>query len=177
MKETPLNKDNGFSLIEVLVTLVLVTVGILGMVTMQSRSIQYAQEAVQRNAAVELTIQLTEMLRTNPPAVFYKKHGSAFSPAYAEPSAADCKAPSTPQKQRDCWLEQVQKTLPGADSLLSKSFYICKSFNASSSKDPDCDESGPITEIQLAWTVKPGSCPDDRAPDNTTCIYRTRIEL
>jgi type IV pilus assembly protein PilV len=172
-----LNKHEGFSLIEVLVTLVLVTVGILGMVTMQSRSIQYTQEAVQRNAAVELTTQLTEILRTNPAAAFYKNPGSAFNPAYAEPSASDCKAPSTAQKQRDCWLEQAQKTLPGAASLLNNSFYICKSFNSSPEKDPDCDTNGPVTEIQLAWTVKPGSCPDDRAPDNTTCIYRTRIEL
>ncbi|WP_298187074.1 type IV pilus modification protein PilV [uncultured Pseudomonas sp.] len=172
-----MNKHNGFSLIEVLVTLVLVTVGILGMVTMQSRSIQYTQEAVQRNAAVELTVQLTEILRSNPDALFYKEDGKAFSPAYAEPSAADCKAPNTAQKKRDCWLERVQKTLPGAAGLLSNSFYICKSFSSSAVKKPNCEANGPITEIQLAWTVKPDSCPDVRAPDNTTCIYRTRIEL
>ena len=173
----PLNKHNGFSLIEVLVTLVLVTVGILGMVTMQSRSIQYSQDAVQRNAAIELTIQLTEMLRANPDPVFYKKYETALSPTYSAPGAGDCAAPDTAQKQRDCWLEKVQKTLPGAESLLTKGFYICKSFDKSTGKEPDCTANGPVTEIQLAWTVKPGGCPDDRALNDTTCIYRTRIEL
>ena len=47
--------SQGFSLIEVLVTIVLTTVGILGMVALQSKSIQYTQDAVNRNTAIALT--------------------------------------------------------------------------------------------------------------------------
>ena len=65
-------KSNGFSLIEVMVTLVLTTIGILGMVAMQGRSIQYSQDAVHRNAAVMLTGDLLEIIRTNPTEILQK---------------------------------------------------------------------------------------------------------
>ena len=47
-------RDQGFSLIEVLVALLLTTVGVLGMVALQGRSVQYTQDSVQRNVAVDL---------------------------------------------------------------------------------------------------------------------------
>lgn len=191
-----MKKQYGFSLIEVLVTLVLVTIGILGMITMQGRSIQYTQESVQRNAAVDLTNQLVEIMRANPqllfsdyppkqPAssnllsssLFYKNKGSNFSPAPAPVAEGECSAPKEPEKQRDCWLEQVKSKLPNATALLNEHFYICRSPEPTNSSTPNCNNSGSTIEIQLAWNVKNGGCPDDRAPDETTCIYRTRIEL
>ena len=48
------NRDQGFSLIEVMVTLVLLTVGMLGLVVMQGRGIQYTADAAQRNNALML---------------------------------------------------------------------------------------------------------------------------
>jgi type IV pilus assembly protein PilV len=191
-----LKKQSGFSLIEVLVTMILVTTGVLGMVAMQSRSIHYTQESVQRNAAVDLTNQLVEVLRANPelifdgvppaqPAstglktasIFYKAKGSDFSPSPATLTDGACAAPSTPQKQRDCWLEQVKRKLPNASALLNDHLYICRSSEPTSTSTPKCDDEGSTLEIQLAWSVKKGTCPDDRAPNETTCIYRTRIEL
>ena len=61
----------GFSLIEVLMALLLTTVGVLGMVALQGRSIQYTQDAVQRNTAVELANDLIEIVRANPQPVSY----------------------------------------------------------------------------------------------------------
>lgn len=167
------------------------------MVAMQGRSIQYTQESVQRNAAVDLTNQLIEIMRANPqlifdnfppaqPAssdllddsIFYKKKGHAFSPAPVTLADGACMAPDTPQKQRDCWLEQVKSKLPNAAALINEHLYICRSPEPSSTSAPNCDDSkGSTLEIQLPWNVKPGGCPDDRAPNETTCIYRTRIEL
>jgi type IV pilus assembly protein PilV len=192
-----LKSKNGFSLIEVLVTLVLVTTGVLGMVAMQGRSIQHTQESVQRNAAVDLTNQLVEIMRANPqliyvnfppkyPAntgllnnsIFHKKKGQAYSPIPATLADGDCAAPDTPQKQRDCWLEQVKTKLPNAAALINDYMYICRSPEPSNTSTPNCDDNkGSTLEIQLPWNVKSGGCPDDRAPNDTTCIYRTRIEL
>ena len=42
---------SGFSMIEVLVTLIIVTTGVLGMVAMQGRSIQFTQDSAQRSTA------------------------------------------------------------------------------------------------------------------------------
>lgn len=186
-----MNNSKGFSLIEVLVTLLLVTLGILGMVALQSRSIQYTQDSVQRNSAVELSNQLIDMMRTNPaelftdippdyPAndglksssLFFKNKGSNFSPAPTVPSASACVDPEGAQLQRDCWIEQVKARLPDSATLLTSQSYICRSSTAG-----DCNNQGSTIEIQLAWQVKKDACPDIRTPNATTCIYRTRIEL
>jgi|SRR5690606_19305357 len=184
--------SKGFSLIEVMVTLVLTTIGILGMVAMQGRSIQYTQDSVQRNTAIMLASDLVEIMRANPgeifkkapPAdpvysglkensLFYKKPKSSFDSA---PAACDAN-PNTAIEMRDCWIESVEASLPGAEALLESAFHICRSSAPSDEEEPNCDDQGSMLEIQLAWTVKDGACPDERAPNSTTCIYRTRVEL
>jgi len=183
-----MKNSKGFSLIEVMVTLVLTTIGILGMVAMQGRSIQYTQDSVQRNAAVMLADDYLEIIRANPEELFekvppkepfysefkntspfYKKAGSDFSTA----PVACVSNPKSALEMRNCWVETAQAALPNAAaSYLKKAFYVCRSSTPGS-----CDDKGSMLEIQLAWTVKAGTCPDDRAPDDTTCIYRTRVEL
>lgn len=182
-----MTKNKGFSLIEVMVTLVLTTIGILGMVAMQGRSIQYTQDSVQRNAAVMLASDFVEIIRANPEALFektppaapfysdfkdnspfYKQAGSNFATA----PGACAGNPKSALEMRDCWVEATQATLPGAADLFGSAFYICRS-----SAPGNCNDKGSMLEIQLAWSVKAGTCPDSRAPDDTTCIYRARVEL
>ncbi|MBD9415627.1 type IV pilus modification protein PilV [Pseudomonas sp. PDM16] len=184
-----MSKNNGFSLIEVLITLVLTTIGILGVVAMQTRSIQYTQDSVQRNAAVALAGELVEIMRANPQLVrgaqggmlnnnssmLFKSRAAGFNPAPA--SCADPASAKTAQQQRDCWIAKVRRVLPGADGLLNSDFYMCRSPSISNAVAPVCADRGTMIEIQLAWTVKEGGCIDDRAPNETTCIYRTRVEL
>lgn len=186
-----MNDSKGFSLIEVLVTLLLVTLGILGMVALQSRSIQYTQDSIQRNSAVELSNQLIDMMRVNSPllfaeappkfpannkligdSLFLKSKGSDFSPAPDTPAANACVAPEEPQQQRDCWIDQLKTKLPDGATLLTSHVYICQSSEAGK-----CDSKGSTIETQLAWRVKKGACQDTRESDDTICIYRTRIEL
>lgn len=184
----------GFSLIEVLVTLLLTSIGVLGMVAMQGRSIQYTQDAVQRNAAVALAGELIDIIRTNPgelyantpplepvysgmksSSMFYKKMDESFSPA-----PISCDKPQeakSAQQQRDCWIMKAQQMLPGGEDVFNKSTYICRSSTISNGASPNCDIAGSILEIQLAWSVRKGTCIDDKAPDETTCIYRIRVEL
>lgn len=184
-----MNKLKGFSLLEVLVTLVLTTVGILGMVAMQSRSIEYTQDSVQRNTAVMLSNELVEIMRANPSEIF-EPNGTAgvlfgkfkteslflksAGASFATPPSA-CENPSaalTAQEQRDCWVTKVQNSLPEAINLFNNAFYICQS-----STRGVCDARGSVLEIQIAWAVKDGACPAAGAPNSTTCIYRTRVEI
>lgn len=62
--------NKGFSLIEVLVALLLTTIGVLGMVALQGRSIQYTQDSVQRNTAIVLAGDLIEIVRAHPKELF-----------------------------------------------------------------------------------------------------------
>ncbi len=55
----------GFSLIEVLVTLVILAVGLLGVAMMQMTSMRFTQSANQRTIATNLAYELIDMARSN----------------------------------------------------------------------------------------------------------------
>lgn len=194
IKISPVIKHNrGFSLIEVLITIVLTTVGILGMVALQSKSIQYTQDAVNRNTAIALTNELVEILRTNrdelfdrkPPqdlvysrvkssTVFYSSDGSlAFS-------ASDCGTgvAQTATQQAGCWLRKVEAVLPAAsEASISANFKLCPSHSFSSGV-PTCagsDYSGSTLAVQLAWRSKDKVCGPEAESD--VCTFNTRVEL
>lgn len=57
--------NQGFSLIEVLVSLVILSVGLLGIAGLQVRSLKATQDTVQRNTAAMLTKDIIERMRSN----------------------------------------------------------------------------------------------------------------
>jgi type IV pilus assembly protein PilV len=168
----------GFSLIEVLITLLLVTIGVLGMVAMQSRTIQYTQDSVQRNAAAALANDLLELIRIQPTGLptssgFYKAAGTAFPTV----DLAGCAStPVSAQQQLACWGQKASKLLPGVTiARLTNDFYICRTAVPGT-----CAASGSAVEIQLVWEVKAGECMDNTDANdstNTFCRYRLRSDI
>jgi type IV pilus assembly protein PilV len=182
--------SNGFSLVEVLVALLLTTIGILGMVTLQGRSIQHSQDSIQRNTAIGLTHDFVEMIRgqaqeiynKTPPktptnegfknaSLFYKNKGSNFSNTAACVTTPN-RVAKTPQEQLNCWVEAVTTSLPGAGALIQSDMYVCRS-----SSPGQCNGNGSMLEIQLAWQTKEKDCLDAADPDATVCTYRVRVQL
>lgn len=191
-----MKNSRGFSLIEVLVTIVLTTVGILGMVALQSRSIQYTQDAVNRNAAVTLAYDLVEIMRSHRDDVFANKPPLEYSytellsatPVYNANGSLSLTAANCPdvahtlQEQGDCWLKQVQDTLPDASSLVAGSFKVCPSFKLAdenySNSAPECageNYTGSTLGIQMAWRSKEAVC--GKNSDSDICTFTTRVEL
>ncbi|MBE7376133.1 type IV pilus modification protein PilV [Pseudomonas lopnurensis] len=181
--------NKGFSLIEVLVALLLTTIGILGMVALQGRSIQYTQDSVQRNTAIVLAGDLIEIMRAHPKALFdmappqfpmnsgiksasllYKKKGDDFANR-AACVTSPTRIAKTAQEFRDCWADRVEALLPGGAELFEDHTYICRS-----STPGDCDDKGSMIEIRLAWQVREGACLDASNPDDTVCTYTVRVE-
>lgn len=179
----------GFSLIEALITLVLTAIGILGIVAMQSRSIQYTQNSVERNTAIVLTNELIEIIRSNPSevfehvlpdypinnslksdSIFFKAAGADFTTA-----ADDCESPTTAssaQELRDCWVAKAKTRLPEGDSLFNSDAYICRSSTPGA-----CDDKGSAIEIQLAWSSRgEGGCLTAEGADSDVCTFSTRVE-
>ena len=189
--------SQGFSLIEVLVTIVLTTVGILGMVALQSKSIQYTQDSGNRNAAVTLANDLIEIMRSNRDDLFANKPPLEYSytnllstttiynaDGSLKLNAANCPTsgvPNTLQQQGDCWLKQAQETLPDATALIG-SFKVCPSFELttagfadSAPKCADASYTGSTLAIQLAWRSKEKICGKDS--NSNVCTFTTRVEL
>lgn len=173
--------SNGFSMIEVLVSLLVICVGVLGMVAMQWRSIQYTQETALRNAAIMLADDLIELMRSNPASALSDELFSSNSPYYKALSAEF--QTETPQNcmSRDrsaggdavakqdvsCWLQQVKTLLPVTDDIINSSFAVCPISNP----DSCSTNSESVVMIRMAWPDKSGQCESD------ICIYTLRTEL
>ncbi|MEB3735078.1 type IV pilus modification protein PilV [Halopseudomonas pachastrellae] len=71
-------KTAGFGLLEVLITLLLVTVGLLGMVAMQGRSIAYTTDSLHRTQAAILANELIEIIRATPSSVVEDENASLY---------------------------------------------------------------------------------------------------
>lgn len=187
-----MKNSQGFSLIEVLVTIVLTTVGILGMVALQSKSIQYTQDAVNRNTAIALTNELVEIMRANRDELFVK--APPVEPMYAQLKEStvfyttngrvdfahgDCVTPAqTAKQQAGCWLAKVRTQLPGGDTdEIAGQIKLCPSFELKEG-EPECaggSYTGSTMAIQVAWRSKESIC--GKNLDSDICTFVTRVEL
>lgn len=175
-------RSAGFSMIEVLVSLLITVVGVLGMVALQSKAIPYTQDSVQRNTAIMLVDDLVEIIRSAP-ADCTTGNSCLKAPGASFPSpASDCTpSPSALSEQIGCWASRASTMLPGADDLLdSDSFYICKT--ATPGDVSACTTSSTTNadlEIQVAWKVR--SAADCMTGGSLTtagiCTYRLRTRI
>ncbi len=84
-------------MIEVLVSLVIICIGVLGMVALQTRSVALSQDSVQRSNAMVLANELLELMRSNRDQVvasdkvkidgaYIKQPGTNFAPRHSMPA-------------------------------------------------------------------------------------------
>lgn len=176
----PFNKSAGFSMIEVMVSLLVIVIGVLGLAGLQSKTIPYTQDSAQRNTAIMLADDLVDLMRSSNYDSsrnikdFQKLPGAGF------PAAATLcvPTPSSISNRLGCWAAQAAKVLPGADTLQNSRFYICWSVTPGDVTSSSCagSTSGKEIEINLAWTVpKAGDCLDGTS--YTTCTYTLRTRL
>jgi type IV pilus assembly protein PilV len=171
----------GFSMIEVLVSLIIIVIGVLGMVALQSKAIPYTQDSVQRNTAIMLVDDLVEIIRSAPQDCT-TDNGCLIAPGTAFPAVPTTCTP-TPTALADqigCWTARVRAALPGADTLLTSTYYICKT--ATPGVVTSCTTSStanPELEILVAWTVK--SAAECMSGSTSTiagvCTYRLRTRI
>ena len=166
-----MKNSRGFSLIEVLITLVLTVIGVLGMVAMQTKAIQYTAESVTRSTAVMLVDDMLELLRSNRDKIYnkkselivdskyFKKEGESFPVlncnAYDSLTSAE-----DPETQLCVWAQHAKALLPGVtDEVLKSNFYI-----------EQVDSTNAI-ELGVFWVGKADECGED------LCTYSVVVEI
>jgi type IV pilus assembly protein PilV len=115
----------GFTLIEVLVAILVLSFGLLGMVGMQATSLQVNRDARLQSTAIVLARELAEMMRGNKDIALQANNPylvAGLSHPLAPPTAAYClsvgqtctSTTAVAQAELTDWLARVDDALPGA---------------------------------------------------------------
>ncbi len=112
-------RQRGVTLIEALVTFLILSVGLLGAVSLQLLSKSSQHQSIQRSRAVLLANDFVERIRINPRGIETYAERDLDSPLGAgsieDPPTTDCSAVAcTPEQLADFDLWQIERALDGA---------------------------------------------------------------
>ncbi len=127
----------GFSLIEALVTLVVLSVGMLALANLQLQTLVDTRTASMRNFAALMAYNLADQVRSNETAV---ANGTFNPPKNTPVAACFATAGCTPDQMATTayasWLEDIKTSMPGGDGIIC----IDSTPNdGTSAADPKCD--------------------------------------
>lgn len=175
----------GFSLLEVLISIVVLSIGLLGAVGMLMAAVRSTSESGSFTAAVNLVRDLSETARINknvaarnqagnPYVVDWKSGGAlpgASTYAACIGSVAVCTPADLAAWDMRNWLTQVSTTLPEARAI------VCFDDNppgADGHHDWPCSQAGRNLVVKLGWTPR---LPTDAEKDLTQRPPRVVMQL
>jgi type IV pilus assembly protein PilV len=136
-------RQSGFSLVEVLIALVIMSVGMLGIAGLYVQSMQAGRTSMFRHNAVTLAGDVADRIRANPTAAV-----SYIVPVGADNSCVTGGVNCTPAEMAAndvlLWKDQAGETLPNGDVTIV--------FTAAAGATP------PSYQITVTWT-EPGQVP------------------
>lgn len=155
------DRQRGFSMMEVLIAIVVLTIGLLGGAAMQAQALSSNRDARLASVAVTLAREVGEMMRGNKDIAI--KSTAADNPYLVDSAAgpvsgaADCFAGSCAAPvdlakwQMQDWIARVTAELPGARVTVC---YDSTPFDASGSPQWACSNSGGVAVVKIGWTKR-----------------------
>lgn len=114
--------QKGFGLIEVLAALLILAVGLLGMLAMQARGLQYNQAAYYQSQAMFMAEDIVERVRANLAAAqSYDKTLGENNPAITNGcgnKASPCSDVELAAEDLAHWLNDLENVFPGGDEIV-----------------------------------------------------------
>lgn len=159
-----IRRQTGFSLVEVLVAIVVLSFGLLGMVGLQAASLQANRDARLQSTAVVLARELAEMMRGNKDQALLAT-GNPYligdlSHPLAPPTASYCLAigqscgtdkAAVAQAELTDWLARVDEALPGARISICRDSAPFGSDGTAVWTCTSTDNSDPIL-VKIGWS-------------------------
>lgn len=134
--------QSGVSLIEILVALFTLSIGLLGLATMQSKTLQLNQSAYQRTQATLLAKDIIDRIRANGENVTaYTTPFSGSTPPDCTGSSANCDSNTIAQADLSAWQDLVEEKINGDGSVV---------FN-------ETTNTSHIYDISITWTDRDGN--------------------
>lgn len=115
-----IQNQNGSSLVEVMVALFVLAIGLLGVLAMQSKSMQYNQSAHVYSQAVYLANDMAERMRSNVAGIANYASAIPTGEPGTDCNLAPCEAAALAEWDKYRWSANVEKFLPGGDALIEQ---------------------------------------------------------
>lgn len=155
----PQHQQRGFTLIEVLVAILILSIGVLGAAGMQVAALQSNKEARNQAVGVRYAQEIADRMRAN--RIYASKPANTYvdvnwaSPADA-PSGSDCANTTcgTPEAVASWDIHDVIERIKQDDGLPGAKLVICRDDSPYDDKDTPqwaCSGSGAVF-IKLGWT-------------------------
>jgi type IV pilus assembly protein PilV len=164
-------RQDGFSLIEVLISILVLALGVIGVAGMQLTALRTSQQSAFQTAALQLASEMADRMRTNDNQAKLADTDNPFlkvdySSGTGEPKAPDqlCYANCTPEAlaQFDIyeWEKRLRAALPGGRAVICRDAapWDAKAGAFTWTCNPGTGNSGSIV-IKLGWRAK-GRNPD-----------------
>lgn len=120
-----MGRERGASMIEVLVSMVIVAFGLLGLLGLQARALSFQKDSVDGRAAAELASQMSDRIRANMIGFRDRFYADDMNPPNDMPMAfAACAIPAqcTPleiaNRDQARWQQEVRRRLPTSAAYL-----------------------------------------------------------
>lgn len=163
------HRQHGFTLIEALISVVIMSIGLLGVAALQTRSLGSTGIASRRSQAILLAGDLADRMRANrlaadlTAASHYANIDAADNACRAvhynhTHAAAQCGAVALAADDLADWNTQVTTILPAGSGV------VCRDStpNDGTVTEPDCDGNGDAFAIKIFWTEKSDNRTDAR---------------
>ncbi len=114
----------GITLIEVMVTLLIIGVGLLGLLGLQAKSLAGHKDTMDRKAAAEMISQIGERMRANHLGFMQDNYALALNPTDTAPVApscgttTSCTASEIADLDKAVWVSYLRKRLPDAGAFI-----------------------------------------------------------
>lgn len=139
----------GFTLVEVLVAALLLSIGLVGLAGLQAAALMNNQSSFMRTQVTALAYDLADRMRSNVPGA----NANAYNPANAGfvnncTSTAGCTAQQLAQNDLAEWNAEINTYLPMGQG------WVCIDStpnDGTSSLDPQCDGVGTQFTIKIWW--------------------------
>lgn len=188
---TTAHQQSGATLIEALVSILVLSLGLLGMAGLQLNALSFQKSSWATHRIAELTGDISERIRANPTGAtdgnytYTATYGAAKSATIASnlcrTSGADCTTAQIANDDLSAWLLKAQNALPGGAARLEgnpmtgfivTALYVDKEFIDPTTGTPQASILCSTAPTGVAWR---SCCPDAAAaPDGVRC-YRTSV--
>lgn len=174
----PALREVGFSLLEVLVAIVVLSFGVLGVVGLQAAAVQANKDARFQTAAIRLSRELSDLMRGNKGIAILTGNANPYLltdfhagdtlpfPAAEDCSTAACSSPTqVGQFQIRDWLSRAQVELPGLRVVIC---FDQTPYTGAGIPQWGCNSINGLAVVKMGWTRQS----TDRSASGTSAVNR-----